>query len=291
MRQAFVILAHGKWPLLERLLGALQAPDFDVYLHVDADVAMPSCWEEKLHSCFSNVMLLPRQRIYWADVSLVDLELRCFEQVLASGHAYSHIHLLSGQDLPLRSNEAIVRFFSEHPTTQFVQIYEDATYNLTHVRCHYIFTHYFQYKQGSRISYRFRRLANQVWHALQKLALVHRWHRRDIAFRKGSQWCSITPDFARSLVEKREDILALYAHNFAPDEFFLTTALSQSPFAADWQNTNLRLICWAPKKHTPHPNVFTMKDAETLAASQAFFARKFDEDVDAEIVNKVLENR
>lgn len=290
MRQAFVILAHGKWSLLERLLGALQAPDFDVYLHVDADVAMPVGWLERQQARFPNVILMPRQRIYWADVSLVDLELRCFEQVLASGRAYSHIHLLSGQDLPLQSNDAIVRFFSEHPTTQFVHAYEGAENNLTHVRCHYIFTHYFQYKEGSRIGYRLRRLANQLWHAVQKLALVHRWHRRDIAFRKGSQWCSITLDFARYLLEQREEILALYAHSFAPDEFFLTTALALSPFAAEWQNTNLRLICWAPKKHTPHPNVFTMRDAEALKASRAFFARKFDEDVDAEIVGVVLKN-
>lgn len=288
MRQAFVILAHGKWPQLQLLLGALNVPEFDVYLHIDADAALPDGWLEQQQKACANLHLVPRLRTYWADVSLVDLELRCFDAVLNSGRTYSHIHLLSGQDLPLRSPGDMASFFSQHPTTQFVHAYEGAKNNLTHVRCHYIFTHSFQYKSGSRLLYRLRRMANQLYHALQKMALVHRWRRCHIPFRKGSQWCSITPDFARYLVSRRDELLALYAHTFAPDEFFLTTALVTSPFAADWQNDNLRYICWSGQKHTPHPNIITMADAAALQTSQAFFARKFDADTDAAIVHLVL---
>ena len=74
----------------------------------------------------------------------------------------------------------------------------------------------------------------------------------------------------------------------------MQTALLNSPFAADAYMKNCgnnhlacaRLIDW----QRGNPYVFKMQDFDLIKNSPAMFARKFDMDVDSEIIDKVLQS-
>ena len=286
-KQAFVVMAHNKWEMLLRLLERLDDSRFDVWLHIDADSVVPEEVQKRLESGFSNLKLLQRHKLWWADVSIVDAELSCFGQVLLSGREYSHIHLLSGQDLPLKSNSGIVEFFNAHDGEEFLELTDELT--IAHVRCVNVFTRDFGYKNGkSLVAYRLKKSLNKTLHALEKMILMHKWYRRDTDFRKGSQWVSITPSLAQLLVQQREQIVQFYKRSFAPDEFFIQTAAWNSGFREHISKLPSRHIVWE-RKHTPHPRTFTIGDLESLKASGACFARKFDNAVDSAIIDQIYE--
>jgi len=286
-RQAFVVMAHNRWEMLFRLLERLDDSRFDVYLHIDADSDVPHDVMQRLENGFSNLTMLQRHRLYWGDVSIVEAEICCFEEVLASGKEYSHIHLLSGQDLPIKSNTGIVEFFNAHDGLEFVEMVDDLT--IAHVRCVNVFTRHFGYKPGSSYAaYRIRKTLNKLLHILEKMILMHKWHRRNIDFRKGSQWVSITPRLAGHLVDNREMIVELYRRSFAPDEFFIQTTAWNSEFRDYICGIPTRHIVWE-RKHTPHPKIFTIDDFDSLTASEACFARKFDSMTDSSIIDKIYE--
>lgn len=286
-RQAFVILAHNRWEMLLRLLERLDDGRFDTYLHIDADSAVPEEVMQRLEGGFSNLTLLQRHTMYWGDVSIVDTEISCFEEVLASGREYSHIHLVSAQDLPIKSNSQIMEFFNAHEGMEFPEMVDDLT--IAHVRCVNVFTRDFGRKPGrNNVVYRTRKSLNKILHALEKMILMHKWYRRKVDFRKGSQWVSITPRLAEHLVQHKGQILDFYKRSFAPDEFFVQTTIWNSEFKDYICNTKTRHIVWE-KKHTAHPRTFTIDDFDSIIASEACFARKFDSDADSAIIDRIYE--
>lgn len=286
-RQAFVVMAHNRWEMLFRLLERLDDSRFDVYLHIDADSMVPDGVMQRLESGFSNLTLLQRHTLFWGDVSIVDAEICCFAQVLASGREYSHIHLLSGQDLPIKSNSQIMEFFNAHDGQEFLEMVDDLT--IAHVRCVNIFTRDFGYKPGrSHVVYRIRKSVNKLLHALEKMILMHKWYRRRIDFRKGSQWVSVTPRLAGYIVDRREEIVRFYRRSFAPDEFFVQTTAWNSEFKDYICDKKTRYIVWE-RKHTPHPRTFTVDDFDSLTASEACFARKFDSDADSAVIDMIYD--
>ena len=77
----------------------------------------------------------------------------------------------------------------------------------------------------------------------------------------------------------------------APDEMVLQTIAMSSPFAerlydaSSLVNGSMRMIDWERGK----PYVFRSEDFEELMSSPCMFARKFDERVDAKIIDMVAD--
>ena len=104
------------------------------------------------------------------------------------------------------------------------------------------------------------------------------------------QWISITEEAAAFIVGKEEEFRRIYSHSFAPDEFFVGTALWNSHFRSSIVNDSLRYIRWGAK-HTPHPFTITSADVPVLLQSGALFARKFDIEKEREAVELILKAR
>jgi Core-2/I-Branching enzyme len=73
-----------------------------------------------------------------------------------------------------------------------------------------------------------------------------------------------------------------FEHVFVPDELFFQTLVLNSPHRDSVVDANLRYIDWST---TPGPKVLRTDDLEALLGSGMLFARKFDETVDAEILD------
>ena len=62
----------------------------------------------------------PRIKCHWAGPGHLMATLGAAAQALASGHDFSHLVLLTGQDYPIRSTAEIRRFFAEHRDKSFL---------------------------------------------------------------------------------------------------------------------------------------------------------------------------
>ena len=108
---------------------------------------------------------------------------------------------------------------------------------------------------------------------------------------KGSQWFSITDKFARFILEKTDYIYKQFHNTFAPDEYFIAMIAINSEFRSNLyrkdcdgdMHANMRYIDWI----RGNPYVFRETDWDLLINSGLCFARKFDSNVDNNIIEKI----
>ena len=130
----------------------------------------------------------------------------------------------------------------------------------------------------------------------QMIAGVHR--NKGINFQKGSQWCSLTDEFVRYVLTKREWIRKTFKYTLGCDELFLYTIMINSSlrnnlyykiFDDDILRSSMRLIDWTRGNKKGSPYIFRLSDLEMIKNSPAMFARKFHPSVDAQIIEKLKE--
>lgn len=79
MRHAFLIIAHNEPEILAVLLRQLDAPDFDVFLHIDARAtAMRERFSSYKPSLGRYFLLEHPLAVCWGDISQMDVEMRLF---------------------------------------------------------------------------------------------------------------------------------------------------------------------------------------------------------------------
>ena len=119
-KHAYLIMAHGSWGILEKLLRLLDAEYNDFYLHIDVKAKnVPDITAWLSHS---KLRFIEPTDVRWADYSQSNVELRLLDAALRHG-GYSYFHLLSGVDLPLKPAREIYDFFesSGWTTNQFLE--------------------------------------------------------------------------------------------------------------------------------------------------------------------------
>lgn len=112
MKHAFLFIAHNNFDTLHQCLLFLDSPNNDFFLHIDSKVE--NFVPEKLTEgvCHSGIQWLPRRSVEWGADSMIRCELDLLE--LALPGEYGYYHLLSAADFPIKSPDAIERYFEEH---------------------------------------------------------------------------------------------------------------------------------------------------------------------------------
>ena len=112
MKHAFLIMAHGSLPLLRVLLSMLDDERNDIFLHIDRKSDMLDGAEPLVLSKARLFVLEQRVDVRWGNLSQIKAEYVLFEEALKHG-PYAYYHLLSGQDLPIKSQDYIHQFLVE----------------------------------------------------------------------------------------------------------------------------------------------------------------------------------
>lgn len=273
MRHAYLILAHNEPEVLALLLSRLDDARNDVYIHFDKKWASPPA----VHLQHAGLYLVePRIDVRWADVSMLEAEYALFHAVKASGQSYAYHHLISGVDLPLKSQDVIHSFFEEYEGTEFVGMHQAPMTFLADRGLHY--RHLFAR------SFRGHGLVHELKRVLRYLAIEAQillgWRRnKQIHFHKGGQWVSITTALLDHLLRHETEVLATYAETFGADEYFIPTLIWDSPFQKrlyDPTNESLgamRHIGWRTDGQLVD---FSWDDLPELKQSSCLFARKFN---------------
>lgn len=268
MKHAYLILAHNEFGLLQTLVSCLDDPRNDIFVHIDKKVSeLPQLQAEKA----GLEMISRRFDVRWGDFSMVEAEYALFEAAVARG-PYAFYHLLSGVDLPLKSQDAIHRFCAEHKETEFIG------YTLTEMtpelsqrmqRWH-LFPRHFSRKRNAYS------IVRALFIRLQRVLGIRR--NKDVDFKKGTQWVSITQAMAEYVLSKKEWAKRTFTHTFVPDECLMQTLAWMSPYRTHLYNTEsdaagcVRAIGWRNDELVD----WTAADFEGLVASPALFARKFN---------------
>lgn len=288
-RHAYLILAHKNFGQLRKLVELVDDPRNDIFIHVDSKAVdfREEDWKGTTrHS--SLHFIKPRRNVNWGGVSIMRAELDLLAEATKTGD-YDYLHLLSGMDLPIKDQDEIHAFFDKNQGKEFINLWEFKKSTLSRFRYFTVFP------EGEG---RFRtRIINHIFKGLQ-MAVGYRIN-RDVDFRFGSQWFSITGSLARYAVENRDWLEKVFRRTSTCDEIFLPTLVWNSPFREklfvrtpvksqkEVNLSNMRFIDWTRGESIRHPWTFRSEDYELLKSVPHFWARKFDENVDAGIIDRL----
>lgn len=284
-KQAILIIAHNNIDILIKTMKLLDSKYFDIYIHLDTKSNInPDTLKDVCK--ISTVNIAKEINVRWGDYSLVQCELLLLK--LATKNKYSFYHLISGVDMPLKSNDIIYKFFRNNKRKEFVH-FEGET--LPPNKQDWL-KYYYLFRKYGRNSL-FTKGLEYVSLKIQKLLHVNRVKNVNITFMTGAQWFSITHNFATYILksEKKYEKIFKYARN--SDEMFVQTIIFNSPFinnlyykkCDDNYESVMRFVDW--KRGNPY--IFRSSDYDELINSDMMFARKFDERVDSKIIDEIYD--
>jgi len=296
MTHAYLILAHNEFPLLARLVSALDFPGNDLYIHIDKkvddEVFVRVKQEMEDATTRAGLVFTPRTDIVWGDFSMIQAELLLLREASAAHHDY--YHLLSGTDLPIKSHDEIMRFFQENAGKEFIGGYPIERSALKRIRYYYPFQH--------TVGHRYLRPLGLLQFALlplQRLIGINRLRALPKDIYKGGNWFSVTHDFVTDLLEfyGREENLRAYRMTQCADEIFMQMFAFHSKYReqiyhvrwGEWEFPhNLRLVIWE-KRGAGSPVTLSMDNLDQLLRSDSLWARKFSYEKHPDAVDAIME--
>lgn len=283
-KHAYLIIAHNDFGILEKLIKLLDDPRNDIYLHIDKKVKDFSFESYQKLPTKSKLFFVNRSDVRWGDFSQIQCELKLLNAALAG--KYQYYHLLSGVDLPLKSNDEIHSFFDAHQGKEFVHFCRAESAKSVEDRVlHYHFV---------RVPAKLKTYTDFLLQQIHKRTKYKRRWDDSALIQYGANWFSITHALAECVISKKKWIKRYFHHSFCADEIFLQTIVYNSKFFDSLYSKKMdgdyaacvRHIDWA----RGDPYTFREEDFDLLIKSEKLFARKFSSNVDDRIVQQVYEH-
>lgn len=278
-KHAYLIMAHNNFAQLQTLITLLDTPQNDIYLHVDkkAKTFQP----DKIKVIHADLILIDRIRVNWGGHSQIKCEMNLLKA--AAQKQYDYYHLLSGLDLPIKSQKEIRSFFEFAYPKNFIK-YDDRAIQsgsfLHRVKTYHMFQDYFGLNKGILPGF-LRRLENiSLW--VQDVIGVQR--KQYITPYKGTNWFSVTHELVKYVLSRENIIKKQFFHTVCADEVFLHSIVMDSPYKDTVVSNSLRAVDWT--RGTPY--VYKSEDVDELLKSEKLFARKFDENIDLAAIEKIV---
>lgn len=274
-KHAYLIIAHNNFKILEKLIFLLDDSRNDLYIHIDNKVkAFDFEYFEKLTKK-SGIKIYRNINVFWGGTSQIDVELFLLKKAVPG--KYDYYHLLSGVDLPLKSQDYIHNFFEENTGKEFIDFDEKFEQYIIEKRVKYYHIFIGRYRSTNLIYRYFVKGINKIGFKLQNILGVNKLI-PGYVYKKGSQWFSITHNLALYILDQKEFIEKNYKYSFCADEIFVQSIVYNSNFLKkvyrNIENHNLamRYIDW----ENGNPYIFKSNDFYRLLTTKALFARKFD---------------
>lgn len=282
-KHAYLIMAHNNFYILEKLLLLLDDERNDIYLHIDKKVKNFEFEKFKKLCKKSNIYFTHKRiNVIWGHHSQVMTEMLLFE--MTSKNNYSFYHLISGADLPLKTQDYIHKFFKENPEIELVEYQQRELNKWELERIKY----YNLYKKNRKFS--FINVINKYFISLQIKFNVDR--SKNVEVYKGSNWISISNECIKYILTQKKRIKKMVTLSNCADEIFLQIILKNTGFYEKTRKygfNNLRFIDWERGKNDS-PYIFKNEDYDNLMKSNNLFARKFDDKVDKEVIDRIYLN-
>lgn len=284
MKHAYLVMAHEQIELLKTQFRLLAHPNNDIFLHVDKKtrIGLSALQGMEFYARPSRLFLTKRLDVSWGGASQTKAEMLLYKAARKHG-AYDFYHLMSGYDLPIKSQDYIQQFFEKPENRDTIFL----TVNPT-----------FSDWDFERLSlYHFQNILPRYLNAklldLQRKIGINRLKHYDL-FRRGWNWCSLPGYAVDFLLEKGREIRRMVEFSKNSDEVYKQLIFINEPAFRDKiakfsysEKFSLWYILWEAST-CDHPKVLNMDDYESLKRTPSLFARKFSSK-DEELLLKVTE--
>lgn len=286
-KHAYLIMIHEYTYVLQCLLESIDDDRNSIYIHIDGKAESDIEQKIRLVLVHSELIFVPCVHVNWGGYSMIRAEMNLLRAATSRG-SYQYYHLLSGADLPLKTQDEIYEYFLNNSGLEFIDFQNKEFSFSDRIKYYYFFQDYIS---RNNISYKYKILIKlqSIFISVQKAICVNRNH--DVMYQKGANWFSITDEFARLIVSKESWVRKKFRWTYCADELLIQTIYVN--FAKDrflYMNgfdysckSNLRLIDW--ERGTPY--VFKNSDYDMLINSGMLFARKFSDAYDDVIVKRI----
>ena len=298
-KHAYLIMAYNNWNQLRMLLKLLDDERNDIYLHIDKKAKNPPINMLKDSVNKSHFTVIDSHNVYWADYSQVEVELRLLEAASNSNH-YKYYHLLSGMDLPLKTQDEIHDFFDSHNCEFIAMTPNGGSYSEKHICYYHPLVHNRYYRKHKVL-----KGIDRCIMYIQRILHLKRVYADNLRISTGWQWFSITDDFCRYVLSEEPFIKKMFSYTLDADEKFMGTMVNKlgihdrlyyvtKPGEGNdtFQYACQRMInfdCPVPQPYT-WGREDEEKDFEELMNCGYMFARKFDENVNKDIIGKIVKH-
>lgn len=288
MKKAYCIITHKNTQILRELVHSSKD---NIYLYIDGKVDL-NIFDEYMN--LKNVEFVEnRKEIKWGHISQVEATIQLLKE--ASKEHFDYLFLLSGDCLPIKSNEMIDEFLIKNYGKEFIardinmlqeKIDERVRYN--YLELAYIKNKKLTVKLILKLHQIFNKLGffrNKEFKNLPKLY-------------KGTNWFGITKELTGYILEylsKNPKYLNSFKSSICADEIFFHTIVYNSKFKGNIYEPKdksnicfgaLRYIDW--KTGPDYPRTLDESDFVKMKNTECIFARKFNEKLDLEKYRKVL---
>ena len=279
-KHAYLIMAHNNFQQLQTLLSLLDDPRNDIYLHIDKKIKAFDAAAVRVQR--SKLVLIDRISVNWGGHSQITCELNLLKAAMPQH--YQYYHLLSGVDLPIKTQDEIHAFFTSSYPKNFIDFDEAANQSgdfLPRISQYHFLQDKIGRNSGRLVS--LLEIMERYSLLLQRKLGIRR--KQYIQSYKGTNWFSIADPLAQYIVEQEAIIKKQFYYSICADEVFLHSVAMASPYRDDIVDNCLRAIDW--KRGSPY--TYRQEDVEELLGSSNLFARKFDSNVDQTAIDEIVE--
>lgn len=273
---AIIMSVHKNSEQANRLVNHL-SKDFDVYVHIDKRCSV------KIENA-ENIFVYQEYKTYWGSFNFTMATLFLLKKAYLKG--YSRYLLISGQDLPIKTNKEIIAFFDGN-NTEYIEYYNYGVHInklLDRVTKYYPnFRWYGNKNLLLKILFKFERIIFEIVSMIKPRPI-------DYEFHKGTNWVNFTHKCVSEIfeyLEKNPKYIKRFKWSYVSDEIFFHTLLKQlDEGKLEIMYDSLRYIDWDDPSP---PKVLRKEDYEKIINSDKLFARKFDMAIDKDIIDMIYD--
>lgn len=278
-KHAYLVMAHNDWNCLSKLLQCLDDERNHIYIHIDKKVAFNESDIFKPEKAICHY--ITRRKVSWGGYSQIAVELDLLSAAAKEG--FDYYHLLSGQDLPIKSQSFIHHFFDQQiePKNYFYVYKESEGLAFDRLGQYHFLQDRIGHSTGKWTAA--LELIEKKSLLLQRQLKINRITSMPFEIYKGGNWFSINDKMTQYILSRKQDIKKWFKKSFCADELFLQTIAMDSPSKEDIIPYNLREIDWKRGK----PYTYRKEDFSFLMESKGLFARKFNTETDSAIIDMI----
>jgi hypothetical protein len=277
VRVANIIIAHVNPGQVYKLIDQFPTDLFHNFVHIDASKSIKDFSQVANHP---NVTLLKnRKKLVWAGYGFVQVTLEALDLIRKSKSKFRYINLMSGTDFPIKSTERFHQHLVDSYSTQSNEFFEILSLDV------WPGAHRFERYHLCDWTIKGRYFTERI---INKVISKRKFYGGKMTPYGRSAWFTATDHFINHSLEfitRNPDFIRFLKTTWSPDEFIWNTLIMNSPFQDRLYPGNLRYIDWSEGKVSP--KVLIIQDLKTLLKAPDFLARKFDERIDASVIEEL----
>jgi hypothetical protein len=267
VRIAYFIMIHHKPEVFKKMFQKIYTKDQVYLIHIDRK-AKPKLTEEiQLYLVnFPNVYILEGINIVSGGFSMIQAEMNGMEFLLSVGQGWDYFINLSGEDLPLKSQNIIRQFLTANNGRNYLFYYDQKFYRPDTLQ---------------RIQNHFTELSHKISSYIYKREFME-----NVIPYIGGKWFILTRDTCSFLINNKMvmDFEDYYLHTFLPAESFFQTVLMNTSFNEVIVNDDKRAVIDKPFFNSDQ---YSENLISLLKSGNHLFIRKVSEKTDPVILEYI----